>query len=281
MKRLLALGALALVMTSPIGCGDVEINAPEWPAWTPPNNPAAEVRRTSVWRGAIPPGQQIEIKGVVGEIRATRTAGPDVVVTATRIGGESAVAAVSIDAVPHAAGVTICAVYPDVPGHAPNACAPGDGGNMSVWDGGAGVVRVTFVVELPDGVILVAKNINGDVEVTGVRSDAFLSTVNGGIRVSTTLRATARTVTGSIAATIGLSDWGRDLEFSTTSGNVHVTIPGTTNAEVRAVTGSGRISTDFPLNEGLPGEMRGTIGDGGPTLRLTTVAGDITLRRGS
>ncbi|MDH3497906.1 MAG: DUF4097 domain-containing protein [Gemmatimonadota bacterium] len=281
MKRALTLGVLALAMAGPMGCGDVEINAPTWPEWTPPKPPAGEVHRTSVWRGAIPPGQQIEIKGIYGEIRATRTAGTEVVVTATRSGDATAVDAVTIDAVTHGSGVTICAVYPDVPGHAPNVCAPGDGGNMSVRDGGRGIVRVTFAVELPDGVVLVGKNVNGEVDVSGVRSDAFLSTINGGIRVSTTQRATARTVTGSITASIGLADWGRDLEFTTTTGDVHVTIPAATNAAVRAASVSGQISSDFPLSEVVPGQMQGTIGNGGPTLRLTTLAGNITLRRGS
>ena len=279
MKRTLALGGLALAIAWPMGCGDVQINGPDWPGWPPGNDPT-DVRVTSVWRGQIAPGKQIEIKGIYGEIRATRTAGTDVVVTATRIGAAEAVAAVTIDAVTHGSGVTICAVYPDVPGQVPNSCAPGDAGNMSVWDGGRGVVRVAFAVELPDGVTLVGKNLAGDLRATGLRSDAFLRAINGDILVSTTQRATAHTQTGSVTASIGLSDWGRDLAFSTGAGNLDVTIPAATNAEVRATAPSGRVSSDFPLTQVLPGELRGTIGGGGPTLTLTALAGAITLRRG-
>ena len=279
MRHLLTTGGAVLVLAWSMGCGDVDIHGPDWPDWKPPIDPAGSVRDTSEWRGPIAPGKQIEVKGVFGDIRAVRTAGNDVVVRAIKIGRPNDVAAVDIEAVTHALGVTICAVYPDEPGHAPNTCEPGMGGNMTVWDGGHGVVRVVFTVQVPDGVVLVGKNLTGDVAATGLRSDAFLSTQSGDVMVSTTRLATANTLSGSIVASIGLPDWGRDLEFSSMTGDVQVTIPTGTNAEVRAAARSGQIRSDFPLTEMLPGDMRGTIGNGGPTLRLTTLSGDIALRR--
>lgn len=280
MKRRLLLGGLALAMAWSAGCGNIEINAPDWPDWHPDDPPDAE-RVTTTWRGQIAPGNHIEIKGVYGAIHAVRTAGTDVVVTATRIGDAEAVANVHIDVVPHSSGVTVCAVYPDVPGQSPNSCQPGDAGNLSVWDGGRGVVRVAFLVEVPDGVDLMAKTVTGSIEATGLHSDVFAQTVFGNVVVTTTGLATATTVTGSITATIGLADWDRSLQFTTTSGDVTVTIPGSTNAEVRATAVSGDISSDFPLRPSSAGDMRGTIGSGGPLLTLTTLAGDVTLRRGS
>ena len=147
--------------------------------------------------------------------------------------------------------------------------------------GGRPTLRLpTHYPLLPDGVVVVGKNVTGDLEATGLRSDVFLNTVYGDIRASTTRLATAKTLSGSIMASIGLPDWGRDLEFATMTGDVQVMIPAAGNAEVRAAARSGRIRSDFPLSEVLPGDMRGTIGSGGPTLRLTTLAGDVTLRRG-
>lgn len=274
-----AIGA-ALVIAWLAGCGEVNITGPDWPDWQLPNNPAGSIRDTSEWQGPIAPGNEIEVKGVIGGIRAVRTSGTDVVVTAVKIGLPDDVAEVDIEVVPHARGVTICAVYPDVLGQPPNSCQPGNAGNMSVWDGGQGVARVAFEVQVPDGVVLVAKSMTGDLVATNLRSDAFLSTTFGDVRVSTSRLATATTASGSIAASIGLPDWGRDLEFATTTGNVHVTVPAATNAEVRAAAMSGSIRSDFPLTQAVPGDMRGTIGNGGPMLRLTTLSGDITLRRG-
>jgi len=282
MRRILATGVSSLVIAWLTGCGDVNISGPatDWSDWPPPSDTTAEVSVTSEWRGQIAPGNHIEIKGVNGDIRAVPSAGSDVVVTATRMGRAAAVEAVSIDVVPHQLGVTICAVYPDVPGQQPNACQPGAAGNMSVWDGGRGAVRVAFTVQVPHGVAVIGKTLTGNIEGTGLRSDAFLSTLFGDVRVSTSRLATAKTLHGSIDASIGLPDWGRDLEFTTTTGDVRVTVPALTNAWIEATVQSGRLTSDFPLPMVTSRRMAGAIGTGGPTLRLATMAGDITLTRG-
>jgi hypothetical protein len=261
-----------------MACGDVNINGPDWPDWQPPGDTAGQVRVPSEWRGQIVPGEQIEIKGVSGDIRAIAASGSDVVVKSTKIGQPSDVAAVTIDVVSHAAGVTICAVYPDVAGQQPNTCEPGDAGNMSVRDNGHRV-DVEFTVEVPAGVAFVGRTLTGDVVATGLASDAFVHSTFGDIRIGTTRLATATTLWGSIVASIGLPDWERDLEFSTMSGDIAVTIPAATNARVRATTQSGRITSDFPLTQGSSRDQRGTIGSGGPMLTLTTLDGDIALRR--
>jgi len=281
MKRILATGGTSLVIALAMGCGDVNISGPdEWPPQPPPSDPTTDVSVTSEWRGQIAPGKQIEIKGINGDINAVPAAGSEVVVTATRRGKASAVEEVTIDVVSHPLGVTICAVYPDVPGQQPNVCVPGDGGNMSVFDGGRGVVRVTFTVRVPDGVVVIGKALTGDIEATGLRSDAFLSTLSGDVRVSTTRLATAKTLNGSIIASIGMRDWGRDLEFRTMAGDVEVTVPAQTNAWVEAGAQSGRVTSDFPLSRVSPGQLEGAIGSGGPTLTLATLRGDLALRRG-
>jgi hypothetical protein len=235
---------------------------------------------SSDWRGTIPPGQQIEIKGVSGDVRATRTSGSEVVVTAVKIGQPTDVAEVSIDVVTHLDGVTICAVYPSVVRQAPNACEPGLGGNMSVWDGGDGSVEVEFTVEVPEGVDFVGRTLAGDIAASGLHSDVFAHSLAGDIDVSTARLATARTQWGSIVATLGLADWGRNLEFSTMTGDIRLTVPAASNAVVRATTQSGSISSDFPLNQVTPGHKEGTLGSGGPTLTLSTLAGNVTLKRG-
>ncbi len=138
---------------------DVEINGPDWPKWQDPDSATGNARVTWEWRGQLTAGQHVEIKSIFGDIRGVRTAGTEVVVRATKIGAADKVDDVSIEVVPHETGVTICAVYPDAPGQTPNTCAPGFGGNMTVWDGGQGVVKVNFVVEVPDGVSLIARTL--------------------------------------------------------------------------------------------------------------------------
>ena len=70
------------------------------------------------WRGQMAPGQGIEIKGINGNVRAVAARGNEVEVTATRTARRSNPADVRFEVVPHAGGVTICAVYPAAPGPA-------------------------------------------------------------------------------------------------------------------------------------------------------------------
>jgi len=268
---------------SVLACGDVEITFPEmhWPGWRSWRDMGGRVEVEFEWRGHLAQGRQIEIKGVLGNIRAVAAIGADVVVSATGIGPPDEVDAVTIDVRLHDNGVTICAVYPDVPGRPANTCEPGDDGNMSVDGGVNDRVEVSFVVEVPAGVTFVGRTMTGDVVARELESDAYLRTLTGDVEVSTAGMAEARTLWGSVVASIGLPDWGRDLEFSAMNGDVDVTIPATTNAEVHATTQFGRIDSEFSLRRVLPGDLRGTIGSGGPTLHLSTMSGDIILRSGS
>ncbi len=264
MRYARALNAL-LLPAALIACGD-----DPGPFGPGPNDLTFE------WRGNIAPGDRIEIKGVIGEITAALASGNQVEVRATKSAQQSDPAEVTIEVVEHSEGVTICAVYPDVPGEAPNECLPGDEGNTSVQDND---VQVDFVVSVPAGVVFVGRNFSGSVEATDLESDVFASTFSGNVTVSTTEIAEAATFSGNVTATIGRANWGRDLEFKTFSGKVDVQIPSNSNAEVEASTFSGVIDSDFPLT-GTPMLQQGTLGSGGPTLTLVTFSGNIRLRSG-
>mgnify|MGYP001108165119 CR=1 FL=1 len=233
------------------------------------------------WQGRIERGKTIEIRGVNGGIRAERASGDAVEVTAVKHARRSDPESVTIEVVPHADGVTICAVYPSRRGSQPNECRPG-GGKHSVRDND---VVVEFTVRVPEGVQLVAATVNGKIEARDLASDAVLNTVNGSVDVSTTGLARAGTVNGSIDAIVGRTDWSGDLEFNTVNGSITVELPEGLGAELEAATVNGRISSDFPLTVSgrlSPRRLQGTIGDGGGRrLRLTTVNGSIRLRRGA
>ena len=229
--------------------------------------------------GLLEQGSQVEIKGVFGAIRAIPAAGSEFVVRASKTGPSDKLAHVSIEIVRHSGGITFCAVYPDVPGQRPNECAPGDIGNTTVQDSVPGAVHVSFVVEIPVGVSFIGRTIVGSVDVADLRSDAFVQTVLGNIHVSTSEIATARTVSGSVVASIGDPDLGRDLSFAAVSGDVTLTVPAATNAWVELSAGRGDITSDVPLTETSPGTAEGAIGNGGPTVSLSSAFGDVTLRR--
>jgi hypothetical protein len=231
------------------------------------------------WRGQIAAGQRIEIKGVNGDVRAVLASGPDVEVAATRSARRSNPDDVRIEVVPHGGGVTICAVYPDVPGREPNRCDPGGNGSSHTKDNDT-VVR--FTVRVPAGVAFVGRTVNGDVDGEALRGDAEGHTVNGSVKLSTTGLAIASTVNGSVTASMGRADGPEGAHFSTVNGAVTLTLPAVVNADVRAETVNGSIVSDFPITITGPFNRRrlqGTIGSGGRELRLSSVNGSITLRK--
>src|SRR5689334_17175094 len=94
--------------------------------------PRAAAAQDFRWHGLVAQGQAIEVKGVNGDVRAEPSGSNEVEVTAEKRGRRDDPESVRIEVVPHAGGVTICAVYPSRPGAAPNQCQPGDGGRNNV-----------------------------------------------------------------------------------------------------------------------------------------------------
>jgi hypothetical protein len=230
------------------------------------------------WNGRVDAGKAIEIKGVNGGIRAVAGNSDEVRVTATKSAKRSDPAEVRIEVVPHAGGVTICAVYPTTRGE-PNECRPGEGGRMNVQNND---VQVEFVVQVPPRVNFVGRSVNGAIEATGLSSAVDANTVNGAINISTAAVARANTVNGTINAELGRADWTGSLAFNTTNGNITISLPGNLNAQLTASTVNGDIETGFPIEvRGRfgPRRLTGTVGSGGRELSLNTVNGNITIQR--
>ncbi len=230
------------------------------------------------WSGVIAAGKTLDIRGVNGDIRAVAAAGNQVEVTATKRGRRSDPASVEIKVVTGADGVTICALYPSSRGG--NSCEGGHGGQHNDNND----VTVTFTVKVPAGVKFEGHTVNGEVEATGLRADAAVGTVNGGVRVETSGGAEAQTVNGDVHVIMGRITGSEALSFSTVNGGIDVTIPPNAALDVRASTTNGDISTDFPMTVSGrfgPRSLHGTIGGGGRSLTLTTVNGSISLHKGS
>lgn len=231
------------------------------------------------WTGTLAAGKRIEIRGINGDITASLATGNQIVVDAKKTAHKSDPETVKIEVVPSDEGVTICAVYP-AGRHArhDNTCEPGNNNQ----DTENNDVTVDFTVKVPAGVLFTGSTVNGDVEATGLKSDADLSTVNGGIRASTSGFVEATTVNGSIEAEMGRADWTGNASFTTVNGGVTLTLPATFSAEIKAETVNGDLESDFPLTisgKFGPRHLRGTIGNGGRKLSLTTVNGSIRLKK--
>lgn len=261
------------------------------PAPAPTMLPAAAQQPPFRWSGRLASGKTIEVRGVRGTIRALPASGSEVEVTATRTARRGDPESVRIEVVPHDGGVTVCAVYPrgswqgDGDGRRAGAreedgrCEAGDRRGPGTWDGD---VSVDFTVRVPAGVRLAAHNVAGDVDAEGLRGYVDARSVSGDVRISTSGFGEAATVSGEIVAVLGSGGWSGELDFRTVSGDITLELPARTSTEVRVETMSGDIESDFPLDverRSMRRRARGTLGEGGRELYVTTLSGDVRLRK--
>jgi hypothetical protein len=228
------------------------------------------------WRGKVPAGQLVEIRGVNGSIHAEPSSGRDVEVVAYKTGQVYDSGGIEVQVVEYNGGVTICAMYPTADGR-PAQCLPGA---SSPSNSISNDVNVDFTVRLPKGVRFVGRTVNGQVEAKSLEADTEGHTVNGNVRLSTAGAATGETVNGSIVASVGKINSAS--RFSTVNGGITLEMPPCAAAEVHAGTKNGHIHTDFPLamhDEYAGRHADGAIGHGGPDLTIVTVNGTINLRR--
>lgn len=231
------------------------------------------------WQGSVDRGDAVTIRGVNGSITASAASGGEVQVRATKEWDDDDPDSVRIEVVEDSRGVLICAVYPSRRRRDPNRCGRGDDYEMSVSNND---VQVHFTVEVPAGVELEARTVNGGIEARGISDEVEARTVNGAVAVEANGPVSAETVNGAIEARLG-SEPSEDLRFKTVNGGIRLVLPNGTDADVDIRTVNGSIDTDFPLTirgRWGPRSASGEIGAGGPEIELSTVNGSIALVRG-
>jgi hypothetical protein len=246
------------------------------------------------WRGTVAQGRTLEIRGVMGTIRAEPSSGREVEVTARKHAEDSDPDEVRIEVVQEGGDVTICAVYPGWG----NSCEPGGGENHTRRHND---VHVDFTVRVPAGVSFVGAAVSSDVSATGLTGRVELSSVSGNVAgtglggpaelhsvsgdvelETASGEASGRSVSGSVRATVRGGS-SAPLRFSSVSGDLTISLPRDLGADIEMSSVSGEMSSDFPLTLGAGGRvrrshMRARIGSGGRTLSLSTVSGDVQLR---
>jgi hypothetical protein len=152
----------------------------------------------------------------------------------------------------------------------------GDEVVAATGNGQVGISGTTGTVKASTG--------NGRVTIEGAEGKVDATTGNGAVRVATASGpVSASSGSGDIEVSIRALDRSSDMSFSTGNGRVDLLLPKGFGAEVEAGTGNGEVTTDFPiqLRGGRlnPHRLRGTIGDGGGHLTISSGNGDISLRR--
>lgn len=231
------------------------------------------------WSGTLTSGQLLEVIDINGGIDVAPSAGNVVTVRAEKIARRGSTSDVEIKVEQESAGIVVCTLYRHADGTFPASCRERNGrNNKDGWN--RSDVRVRYTIQMPALANLAAKTVNGAVSVKGLQGDVSASTVNGDVIVETTGRASAKTVNGKVAATIGRLD--QDTTFSTVNGRIVVSVGNAVNADVAISTVNGRIETDFPIT--IQGKMsrrklEGRIGTGGPKLSMSTVNGGIRIEK--
>jgi hypothetical protein len=235
------------------------------------------------WSGTVQAERWVYVRNLNGSVRVEAGTGSKVEVRAEKRWRRGSPADVKITVRQVGSGggdLLVCALWND------RSTCDEDGyhSHNDGWrgDNDRNDVQVEFVVRLPAGVKIDASTVNGGVTVDGVTSTVVARTVNGGIDARSTGGAvTARTTNGDVTVSSARLDGDR-TEFSTVNGTITVSLPASVNADVEMRTVNGRLSSDFPLTvEGTfsPRRLRATLGKGGPALRLSTVNGNIRLRK--
>jgi hypothetical protein len=261
MRRILAIAALAAA-TIPVAAR------------------AQESSQTMRWAFQVPDGRWINIRDMNGPVTVRRGDGDSVIVTATKRVRRGDAEYVRYD-VQHYDGqdVLVCALW------GPNAtCSPTDyDSNQHDRDTRRNQITVSFEVTVPAGVRIAAHTVNSGVSVTGATSEVRAGTVNGSVTVETDGGpVSAATVNGSVHVSMPNYKPTQDMHFATVNGSVVVEIGSDVDADIELQTVNGRFTTDFPvtLNGRIdPRHLRATLGKGGPQIRMTTVNGNVELRK--
>ena len=237
---------------------------------------ATPVSDEFVWAG-LPAGRALEIRTVLGTIEAAGSTGDSVRVFAVREGDGRG--DVQVRALDRGNRITVCASHPSSDADGVIGCGtavPTVNGRKQLRSD----ARVNFRVELPKGMRLIARAVDGGVQLKGLESDVEVSTVNGNVDIQTTGAAEAVTVNGDIEAAIGRLA-AQDNAFKTVNGSVTLLLPQELGAMISAASVTGKVNTDLPIQvrESKRSKLSGTLGAGGPELSVKTVAGDVQLKR--
>lgn len=241
----------------------------------------ARERDAFTWEGRVREGRWIMVRNLNGTVEVLPGSGDKVEVTAaryTRRGDPDFVRFEVKKFGPNEGDVLICALWGE------NSTCD-ERGYRSRHDSRRRnhEVNVEFRVRVPRGVKVAAFSVNGEVSVDGVDSEVDAETVNGAVLVrSSGGPVRANTMNGSVRATMGKFNLNSDLSFSSVNGTVIAEFSEDINAEVELSTVNGRFLTDFPVTVSGridPRRLRATLGKGGPRIKLTTVNGNVELRK--
>jgi|GEM_PF-189928 len=125
--------------------------------------------------------------------------------------------------------------------------------------------------------------VSGALEITGISGDVRASTVSGQLKARGLVgEARLSSVSGTLDATFDRLTETKPITLSSVNGAILLTLPSDAQAQLRANTLSGPITSDFGLDAQQTGyvghQLYGQLGKGGVSIRLHSVNGSIGIR---
>ena len=142
---------------------------------------------------------------------------------------------------------------------------------------------VSYEVFVPRQSDVQAQAHNGGIRIADVRGNIEFDTVNGGVtlqRLGGEVRG--RTTNGGLTVELAGDRWdGNGMDLTTTNGGVKLAVPANYSAHFETATVNGGVRTDFPVTiQGrLTKEMSFDVGQGGPTIKVSTTNGGVRITR--
>ena len=150
--------------------------------------------------------------------------------------------------------------------------------------------RESYRVKVPNNLAL---NINSGCEFSG---NITITNVNNEVEINNCNTINVKAVTGPLVLStisgdinVVLNDLNRDkpTSIASVSGNIDITLPAKTAADLEMGTISGNVYTDFDLTNAKDkmrriggNNVKNTLNGGGADLKISNVSGDIYLRKG-
>ncbi len=232
----------------------------------------------------VPRGAWIRVRNVNGQVHVRASTSDKVEVTATKSWRRGDPRDVTIETKKGSDGsILLCAIWANT-----NTVCTEDrysthsDDRRDRWND-RNDVKVDFEIRVPQGVKVGAWTVNGGVSVEGATAEVRVSSVNGGVEATSSGGPVqASSVNGSVRAVMGRWDGDQDLNFSSVNGSVVAEFAGDIDADIDLSTVNGRFQTDWPVTiTGRidPRHLRATLGKGGRRIRLSTVNGNVELRK--
>ncbi len=160
--------------------------------------------------------------------------------------------------------------------HALGSQVTADGPSGKSW-------TVSYEVFVPRQMDLTLNAHNGGIHIEGVHGNINFNTQNGGVHIANAGgMVKGHTQNGGVHVDLAGNRWdGQGLQVETQNGGVHVGVPASYAAHFETSTVNGGMKSDFSdmVRDRRQHEVSADINGGGPTVRVVTTNGGVTIQK--